>query len=267
MSGGARISPTAHYTGAVWVRAGLSDPELATTEGRLLYDSLRPVMTLAETLGLPTLEPYLLGRHRALDAALERAISAGEISQVVEIAAGMSGRGLRFARRYGAAIDYVEADLPAMAARKQTVLHELGALGPHHRVATLDALTADGPQSLTALAATLDPQRGVAVITEGLLPYLHRDAVLGLWKRIAGALDTFPAGRYLSDLHLGVDASPVVRAFTLALAAFVRGGVRAHFEDAATATAALLEGGFTTAEIRDPEPLVHIIEASTVRPT
>jgi len=36
---GDRIGPTAHYTGYVWARNGLSHPELNTTEGRILFDS------------------------------------------------------------------------------------------------------------------------------------------------------------------------------------------------------------------------------------
>ena len=36
MTGGESISPTAHYTGYVWARNGLSHPELETLEGRLL---------------------------------------------------------------------------------------------------------------------------------------------------------------------------------------------------------------------------------------
>ena len=39
---GDRIGPTAHYTGYVWARNGLSHPELSTTEGRVLFDSLQP---------------------------------------------------------------------------------------------------------------------------------------------------------------------------------------------------------------------------------
>ena len=51
MSGSEAISPTAHYTGYVWARNGLSHRELATVEGRVLYESLRPMMTLSGLLG------------------------------------------------------------------------------------------------------------------------------------------------------------------------------------------------------------------------
>ncbi len=35
MSSSDAISPTAHYTGYVWARNGLSHPELETLEGRV----------------------------------------------------------------------------------------------------------------------------------------------------------------------------------------------------------------------------------------
>src|SRR5438874_13669980 len=90
MSSTGRVSPTAHYTGYVWARNGLSDPELETVEGRVLFETLRPAMTGLRLLGQASLEPYLLARHRALDALLERVMAEREISQVIEIAAGLS---------------------------------------------------------------------------------------------------------------------------------------------------------------------------------
>jgi hypothetical protein len=89
------ISPTAHYTGYVWARNGLSPPELRTIEGRVLFESLRPVNTVNSLLGRGSLEQYLLARHRAIDLLLERAIDDHGIRQVIEIASGLSARGWR----------------------------------------------------------------------------------------------------------------------------------------------------------------------------
>src|SRR6476646_6893471 len=89
------ISPTAHYTGYTWFANGLSHPAFATKEGRVFYETLRPANAAA------------------------RAIASGRVSQVVEIAAGLSPRGWRFAKEHGAALTYVEADLPHMAERKR----------------------------------------------------------------------------------------------------------------------------------------------------
>ncbi len=271
--GSEAISPTAHYTGYVWARNGLSHPALRTIEGRVLYDALRPLMEVtSRTIGL-ALEPFLLARHRAIDSLLEAAIEDGTVSQVVEVAAGLSPRGWRFAQRYGDRITYVETDLPGMTQRKRRALERMGTLSEHHRVAELDALRDAGEDSLADLAATLDAGRGVAIVTEGLLNYLGTEAVRGMWRRFAVALGGFPHGRYFSDLHLSADQNIATRVFRLGLSGFVRGPVDLHFASAAEAEAELMECGFTTAEVHGAEELVgdagsrpgivSIIEAST----
>jgi O-methyltransferase involved in polyketide biosynthesis len=275
MSSSDSISPTAHYTGYVWARNGLSHPDLTTTEGRLLFDSLHPLMLFSGALGGPSLEAYLLARHQAIDALLERAIEQHGITQVVEVAAGLSPRGWRFAKRYGDRIAYYEADLPAMAARKRRALERMGSLSDRHQVRDLDALRDTGPESLAALAAELDPGTGLAIITEGLLGYLSPGDVAALWRRFAEVLSRFPAGRYISDLHLGSAQTVQVRAFRVVLAAFVRGRVYLHFTDAEQATAALREAGFGSAAVTPANAvtaavaergaqMAHILEASTV---
>jgi hypothetical protein len=49
------ISPKAHYTGHVWVRSGLSHPELGTWQGRVLFwlvrDRRERVVLLGEAAG------------------------------------------------------------------------------------------------------------------------------------------------------------------------------------------------------------------------
>jgi O-methyltransferase involved in polyketide biosynthesis len=268
------ISPTAHYTGEVWQRNGLSHPWLSTREGRAMYRSLHPLMSVSSALGGPSLETYLLARHMAIDALVRDAIERRGVSQVVEVAAGLSARGWRFANRYGARVTYIEADLPAMAERKRRALARIGSLSDHHRVVELDALAHDGPGSLSELAAGLDDGRGLAIVTEGLLGYLPTGAVIDLWTRCAATLVRFPAGRYISDVHLRSAVTPAVRAFRVALGAFVRGNVHLHFTDAADAERQLRTCGFHTAAVRPAarfvelppdrgSALAHILEAST----
>src|SRR5215218_1359539 len=100
------ISPTAHYTGAVWASNGLSHPAFHSAAGGLMYNAMRLPMAITKALGGTKLEELLLARHRLLDRRLERAIESGEVSQVIEIAAGLSARGWRFSRRYGNRITY-----------------------------------------------------------------------------------------------------------------------------------------------------------------
>ncbi|HXF00196.1 MAG TPA: class I SAM-dependent methyltransferase [Solirubrobacterales bacterium] len=270
------VSPTAHYTGHVWVRNGLSHPELATWEGRVLFDALRPAVTASRALGGPTLEGLLLARHRVIDDLLARAIESGSVQQVVEPACGMSPRGWRFTQRYGDGLTYIEADLPQMAARKRRALARMGSLSDRHRVAELDLLRDDGPASVASLAAGLDRDRGVVIITEGLITYFDQGQVLGMWDRFARVFEPFPQRRYLADLRLaGENRGPAERAFGVVLSAFVRGRVHTHFADADEATAALRAAGFSEARLHrcgehpaagptrgDPGARrVHIIEA------
>ncbi len=280
----ARISPTAHYTGYVWFAHGQSHEAFATKTGKRLYRSLRGPNAIASATGLASLEGMLLARHRLIDLRLRRAIDTGEVTQVIEVACGLSPRGWRFRQRYGDRITYIEADLPAMIARKRAVLAELGGpSGPvaptHHKTAEIDALADDGPASIGALCASLDPTRGTAIVTEGLVNYFDQPTVEAMWRRFARALAPFPSGRYLSDLVIRAgNRGPVVAGFSWLLSAFVRGRVFVHFASERDAEAALASCGFA-ASLLDPRDFadelpgleragagrVRIIDATTLR--
>jgi O-methyltransferase involved in polyketide biosynthesis len=243
------VSPTAHYTGEAWVRAGLSHPELATWQGRFLHRALAAPNAASRALGGATLEGLLLARHRIIDTLLEGLIEGG-VGQVVEVACGMSPRGWRFSERYGDRLAYVEADLPAMARRKREALARMGSGGGRHRVVDLDVLRGGGPGSLEALAEELDPAAGLAIITEGLLPYFDDATVEGLWARLAKVLARFDQGTYLADLRFArPDRGIPERAFDVVLGAFVRGKVHAYRGDEATAEASLRAAGFKQARL------------------
>lgn len=244
------ISPTAHYTGHVWVRNGLAPSEFASWQGQALFASLRPAVALSRSLGGPTLEGLLLSRHRVIDALLEEAIADGRVSQVVEPACGMSGRGWRFAERFADKLTYIEADLPRMAERKRDALGRVGSLTDRHRVAEVDVVLDGGGGSLAALADTLDRDQGLAIVTEGLLTYFDQDSVLGMWRRFAEVLARFRSGIYLADLRLGSGRSGAPdRAFEVLLSTFVRGKVHTNFANEIEAKAALRSSGFTDARL------------------
>jgi O-methyltransferase involved in polyketide biosynthesis len=265
------ISPTAHYTGYIWARNGLSHPELETVEGRVLFELVRPSMIASSAVGQGTLEAYLMARHTAIDAVLTRAIDSGAVTQVLEVACGLSPRGWRFTQKYGDRLTYVEADLPAMAGRKRRALEKMGSLSERHRVEDIDVLSGGGVAMVTD---GLDRSQGLAIITEGLLGYLPTDAVHEVWRRFATTLSEFATGRYITELHLRTIQTAQIRAFRLVLGAFVRGRVYLHFDTADEARDALISDGFRSVEISsatDLAPsvtatgsrLAHIIEAST----
>lgn len=238
------ISPTAHYTGYVWYAHGQSHDAFATRIGRIMYHALRSPNLIAQRVGLPSLEGMLLARHRLIDLRLQQAIDAGEIQQIIEVAAGLSPRGWRFATRHAGKITYIEADLPGMIAHKRRILAALGGESPHHRTVEIDALADTGPRSIHAICDALDTTRGTAILTEGLVNYFERDTVIAMWRRFAAALRRFPHGLYLSDLMLRDDnRGPISTGFSWLLSAFVRGRVHLHFDTAEQAEDALEQAG------------------------
>lgn len=276
----ARISPTAHYTGYVWVRNGLSDPALETRIGRVLYHALQPAMSLFGFFGAPSLEDILMARHLTLEGLLDAAIESGRVGQVVELASGLSPRGYRFMNRHrDRRLIYIEGELPGMCAQKRARLASMGGYRPGHHVVELDALCDVGPTSLAEVGRRLlDPGVGTAVITEGLVHYLSRTSVTDMWARIARFLARYPYGMYASDMHVrgDIDSIPGVRAFTAALAAFTRGAVHIHFDSAQAVESSLIAAGFQHADCRTPaqrgdpialgdsqrEAPVHVIHAT-----
>jgi O-methyltransferase involved in polyketide biosynthesis len=277
--GSSAVSLTAHYTGETWVRNGLSHPQLATWQGRVLHRGFALPLAASKTLGGPTLDGLLLARHRIIDSILDDLIRSG-VNQVVEVACGMSPRGWRFTERFGERLTYVEADLPGMAQRKRAALARMESLTDRHRVADLDVLQEGGPGSLEALVETLDPAGGLVIVTEGLLTYLDDETVNALWARLATALGRFDKGVYLSDLRFARrDRGLPERTFDVILGAFVRGRVHAYRGDEATAEGELRSAGFEEAHLHrgdqhraaadvrsDPGAgVVCVVEASRVR--
>jgi O-methyltransferase involved in polyketide biosynthesis len=253
----ARVSPTAHYTGFVWYRNGMSNAALASLRGRAFHGAIwGPDLVSRRLLGGPSLEAMLLRRHRVIDHLLVGAIASGEVGQVLEIAAGLSPRGLRLMERFGPmGLRYVEADLPAMAERKHRTLAEAGLLTDGHRVVALDVLAEGGPTSLEAVAsAHLDPGLGTAIVTEGLLNYFDGATRIAVWRRLARWLGGRPAGGvYLADLSLGLETltHPVTRVFAGLLDRFAS-GVYLDLADVGEAEGALAEAGFGRARLHLP---------------
>lgn len=264
----ARISPTAHYTSYVWYANDLSHEALTSNLGRVLYRALSPVNRAYLLVSRnPNLEQVLLARHRVIDELLTRAVEDGRVGQVIEIAGGLSARGYRFARRYPDLL-YLEGDLPDMASHKRRALGGAGLSRPNHEVLVLDAL-AEGELE-TLAASRLDPKKGTAIITEGLLGYFDRPTVENLWRRFARVLARFPYGVHHADLFVGDGIETLsVRAFARLLSVAVRGRVHMHYASPDEASDALRHAGFDHVALHaaslgsDGRPaMVRIVEAT-----
>lgn len=263
------ISFTAFYTGEVWRRHGLSVDFLAQPQGRLLYAAGRPVERLAEAVLGGGNETMLLQRHLIIDHALERAVEQEGYTQVVEIACGLSPRGTLMARRYrDRDLRYIEADLPAMAARKRALLQEAGELADHHRVVDIDILARDVAHSLEAVFGQLDPTRKTLVITEGLVNYFDHPTVSGFWSRLAAVLMRFPAGIYLTDLYPNFQwhrLAKAARAFKAALSVATRSSVTLHFGNEAAIRSGFRDAGFSQTLVHLPENYYGVLDIPVQR--
>jgi O-methyltransferase involved in polyketide biosynthesis len=221
-----------------------------------------PMRVASRVSGGVTLEKMLLQRHRIIDHLLETAIAEGRVAQVVEVAAGLSGRGYRLTRRHPGLV-YVEGDLPDMAARKRALLAGLPDRSPDHHLVTLDALRDEGDGSIAAATRSLvDRSRGAAVVTEGLLTYFPRHQVLGMWRRFAEFLSGFSAGSYLSDLHIDDRAhrSATFRTMRALIGVVSRGRVHISFEEEREAHEELSLAGFSSTALHRPKALAGALD-------
>ncbi|MFP4474061.1 MAG: class I SAM-dependent methyltransferase [Desulfatibacillaceae bacterium] len=266
-----RISPTAHYTGYVWVRNGLSDKNMATLHGRAFYTALRPGMWAGRVLlGISDVETVLLQRHLMIDHLLEKAVEEKGVGQILELAVGLSPRGFRLARRFaGTGMRYVEADLPSMALRKRRALVRQGLMGKDHRVVECNILEPTGPRSLSGIAKThLRPGVPTAVVTEGLINYFPTSDMAGMWSDIAGVLENQGGGVYLTDafLHRRTHLMyPVVLGWIKFLEVFARGRIHLHFDSNEQAVERMKRLGFDEARVHAPESFANVLDIPFTR--
>ncbi|MDP2228414.1 MAG: class I SAM-dependent methyltransferase [Moraxellaceae bacterium] len=259
------ISFTAFYTGEVWQRHGLSVPFLSSVQGRRLYIAGRPVEWLGKWLIGANNEILLLQRHLIIDDIVRRAIRDEGVTQIVEIACGLSPRGTRFSREFaGKGLVYIEADLPGMAARKRHLLEKAGELGSAHRVIDINILEQGTTDALeTVFARDLDPARKTLVITEGLINYFDYATIHGFWTRLANCLRAFPAGIYVSDLYPNFHWHRFVRIadrLKSGLAIATRSHVTLHFDTEADIHDGFRAAGFAQTRVHLPESYYGVLE-------
>lgn len=271
------ISFTALYTGAVWHRYGLSDEVLATNQGRWLYHLMTPFEAGSKALIGGNIRTFLLQRHLIIDHLIEQALERG-VTQVLEIACGMSPRGIRLREKHPL-IHMVEADLPDMAIRKASRLLASGRLGDRHQVVPMDILAESGEQSLEAVVARVfDNNEPMIIITEGLTSYFSLPVISQFWQRLAKLMQQRPGSVYLSESYLMPD-QPLLRGTLKSLGGLLgsvtRSDVSFHFDNDQQAREHFLATGFPSVRVWNPtefygrlpipesrrDPMVRVIEA------
>jgi O-methyltransferase involved in polyketide biosynthesis len=120
---------------------------------------------IPEELVSPQVAPQIEARYKLVS----RLLTENSAQQVLEIATGLSPRGLDMTD--DSSIEYVEVDLPNMMSQKRKIVRTLGFKGNLH----LEIGNALDLDSLKAAAAALDETRPLAIVHEGLLRYFNFD--------------------------------------------------------------------------------------------
>lgn len=255
------ISFTAHYTGEVWRQHGLSEAFLSTTKGQRLYKLGRPVEVMARVLAGVNNEMPLLQRHLIIDHLVATAIQKQGVTQIVEIACGLSPRGVSMGKQFPH-ITYIEADLPGMAANKRSLLQQQNLLSEKHQVVNCNILALEGEETLEKTFARLDKSQPVLVVTEGLVNYFDLDTIAGFWRRLGAVLKTFPSGHYVSEIYPKLEWHAVakwtnrVRAL---LAKSTKANVNLHFSNDIEIADSFRNYGFKTVDVFLPENFYGVL--------
>lgn len=141
-------------------------------------------------------------RARSIDAALKHL----GLTRIIEIAAGLSFRGLAMAGQAG--VFYLDTDLPEMAAIKSELVTRLhpAALAGILRVRALDALD---PGAFREAVGELPPGP-IAIVQEGLLMYLDQAEKARLAMNVRESLSERGGAWVTADIYVRSRA-PVYR--------------------------------------------------------
>jgi O-methyltransferase involved in polyketide biosynthesis len=142
------------------------------------------------------LSPYWEARYKATD----RIITQRGITQILEVAAGLSPRGLAMTENPD--LVYVVTDLPQILDQEkaiaQAILSRLNSSRPNLHFETANALDLE---SLLKASAIFGSDRPVAIVTEGLLPYLNGEEKTVLASNIHEVLSRYSGVWVASDVH------------------------------------------------------------------
>ena len=252
------LSVTALYTSATWAWGKLANAELlASKDGERVFRVVNFALALARPFfdRLPPLAKSLLHRHAMIDHLL----TASRCRHVLELAAGLSRRGITFSE--DPTVQYVEVDLPAVVEKKRALLTR--SPGGTDALARPNFSLVSADVSAVSLDTVAPPERGVPlfVIAEGLLMYLDAAAQGTLFRTVARRLASGGGGTLVFDLVppceqprpglIGRILGWLMKRFT---------GGKGFVRDARTRDdirAELVASGFSEVEILEPGPVAE----------
>ncbi len=149
---------------------------------------------LSEVLRLNEVAP----NHEARYKLLNKLLIENQQKQILEIASGLSPRGIFFAQQ--SSIKYVEMDLKDIILTKIKILREVcGELPTNLHLKTGNALNLADLKSATK---HFDANQEIAIINEGFLRYLNFNEKATVGKNIYSLLHTFGGVWITSDITL-----------------------------------------------------------------
>lgn len=189
-----KISPTAKFV--AYMRTFTDIPcakEIAEESGS---EKVFQELTDESAKSTVRLAPYWEARYKATNHIL---VEYG-ITQILEIAAGLSPRGLAMTR--DPKIIYVVTDLPQILDVERTIAETILARSNSHRPNLyFRAVNAMDMESLSTAAAAFKYDKPIAIITEGLLPYFNRSEKGTLAGNIHELLGKYDGIWITSDVH------------------------------------------------------------------
>jgi len=144
------------------------------------------------------LAPQFEARYKLVD----RLIAENETGQVLEIAAGLSPRGLTMTEQ-NPSWQYVEMDLPPIARRKKEILEKLYADDKAKPQSNLYIESRDALSESSLFAAARHfGDRPISIVNEGLLRYLNFDQKAAVARNVHALLEKFDGEWITSDITL-----------------------------------------------------------------
>lgn len=195
MEGNTRVGPTALYTAQAWREGCFENAEYFDDRlGRWMYKAGNLTRKIARPFLPPFMKDFnefLFIRHRAFEDRLDSMLP----DMVIEVAAGLSPRGLTYSRRWSNTL-YQELDLPNMVAAKEARLKSLNQ-PENYLLAETDILADDFVHRLPVKPKS---NQHVVVITEGLMDYLSMEEKQRAWGNVVKLLEmAHPDSRYLTE--------------------------------------------------------------------
>jgi O-methyltransferase involved in polyketide biosynthesis len=189
------VSPTAKIVGYLRSR----DPKLRIAEELSMEDEGKRLLAEASPLD-DEARDLMASLFQCRYHAVNVAVAATGTKQIIELAAGISPRGLQWARTMPETI-YVESDLPALMIRKAKLLRNHILKSPTANQGVLHCCSIDVLDSSSWQPAfdAIDRDSRFVIVSEGLLLYFTNSELRQFFQTVRTVLSQYPNAVWITD--------------------------------------------------------------------